>query len=234
MRHLFMLLLPALFALPAAAQEVEKPERRVIPERKQETGLFFESKFDSGNDNEDYTQIGVNYKYWLKRNMGLRFSLSWTEFNTGNGANNNYYNIIKVPNDTVSFTSQEKNMQYAAISGGLEFQRAFYKRFYLYAGADLRLGYGAGYTDESQTDVYYSQNGYYQSTQGINRYDLQSFMMGMSPFIGAKYNGRRMVFGLELVQLSTFSFVKEDRYNTTTSNVDMDWGITRIYLNYKF
>gem|GEM_PF-4866248 len=229
-----LLFATTLLALSTQAQEATSLEKRAYaPERKQETGMFVESKFFSDNSSY-FTQVGLSYKRWIKPNMGLRFSLGWMEYTT-DGPWDSYSNLYSSQNDTLTFFSNQQNMQYAVVSGGVEFQRAFYRRFYLYAGGDLRLGYGAGYNDKFETHVYNSpQQGYYQSTNATTRYDLRNFMAGISPFIGAKYNGKRWVIGLELVQLSTLQIVHEEQYDATTSNLDMDWGYTRLYVNFRF
>ena len=108
-----------------------------------------------------------------------------------------YYEIV---NDTLSQYRLMKKEKGMYVGGGFEVQRNFYKKIYLYASADLRLGYTQG--NFAERIELKTNNSNVNQTISINDYTLpnyksSSYRLEMIPNIGVKLNLKKINFAIE-------------------------------------
>lgn len=196
---------------------------------KNEIGLVSETNFG----NEEYGGPGmVQYKRWVRENMAYRVNAgvgSYSHFNL-----NSYYGII---GDTV-FEKQSRQRATMAFAGaGVEMQRHFYKRVYLYAAVDLLAGYGSGETEDYLVrKVAINGQDHTESSLMPGRGKLSVFHMNLAPFIGAKIVFNRISFGTEISAINLSYTSKTDNFGYKSSIGEMNMGYLRqrFFINYRF
>lgn len=212
--------------------ETEPVEQtKPVKERKNEIGLFGQTS--NGFDN-DLTMAGVQYKKWVRPNMAIRALIA-------HGAHHSYDHspgLINIIGDTVLTKNLNSRVNMVFIGGGVEAQRHFYKKIYLFAGLELRAGYGSGYMDTLYSKQYKEQGSsrYTTSVDGIRSStpNINMTYVGFSPSIGAKFQWSRITLGAEIFP-GEMAFNSRNVSGTTTSLMDLNTDLRqRVFLHFRF
>lgn len=246
MTRICFLLATCMATMGAIAQENATIDILPVAKKvhKNEIGLLGETPFgNSASGNYLYAgsgsyqgRVAIQYKRWVKENMGYRASLGYADYSGSSGRN-----YIGKKGDTTFQSFYRNRVPVVFGSIGVEMQRQFYKRVYLYAAVDLQVGYGNG-TNESvrTTEVLNNNNLYdhrYYNETITSTASATVFNAGVVPFVGAKFNFSRISFGTELSGIRM-------EYNSVTSALQpMPGGVgefslgdfrQRFFVNYRF
>jgi hypothetical protein len=224
---------PQLYA-QSETDEVLSSTEPLKKERTNEAGLFGQTVATSGY-NSALSLAGAQYKKWLKPNVGIRALL----------AHGNYYSFgyspssISMIGDTVVNENQRTRVNMGFVGVGVEAQRHFYKRVYLFAGLELKGGYGSGFTD-TLYEKQYKESGKATYTKDIH--DIRSgtpnvnmTYIGFSPSIGAKMQWSRLGVGAEIFA-AEMSYTATNTSGVKNSLFDFNMGDLRqrIFIHYRF
>ena len=211
MRSIAIATLSVALSATATAQETNSNEPAPV-NRKSELGLMGETSFGNNNNGNIDGMAGIQYKRWVKPNAGYRIIAAY-----GRYSNFGTPKVLSKEGDTVTETHRRTEIPVAIVGGGLEMQRHFYKRIYLYAAAELRVGYGRGSYDSIVIKRNDNSN-YANAISGVRMNSVSLFSIAAAPSIGAKFIFNRIVFGTELSALNlNFSSLKYP--NTSSSGV---------------
>jgi hypothetical protein len=147
--------------------------------------------------------------------------------------------------DTVVTRSILRNLEGAFIGGGVEVQRQFYKSVFLYAGADLRIGYCTANTDTQISYEYYGHSPLLPDTatyhtvysfdkaskDGTGVIATATFLLGARVFAG-----KRFIIGTEFTNPVYYTNSKTGDEKSAISNLSLSLGqvMQRVYLSYRF
>lgn len=213
--------------LQAQDAVVKKPAR----ERKNEIGIFSHMNSSSPGTYGNMDIQGVQYKRWKNETIGFRVIAGY----------GSYYNHsepfnVKTLSDTVVEKNTQTNIGLGTIGFGVEAQRKFFKRVYLYAAMELRGGYGTGTNDTVTVKRLVNPNNYYSFASNGGRTDATMFDINLSPSIGAKLNFNRLSFGVEVYGVNmgyrTIRYGNGPSYST--GDFDMGNISQRMFINFKF
>lgn len=224
---------PQLYA-QSETEPVELSTDVTKKERNNEVGLFGQSVATSGY-NSALSLAGVQYKRWLKPNVGIRAILAHGNYNSFQYTPNN----INFIGDTVINENLRTRVNMAFAGIGVEAQRHFYKRVYLFAGLELKGGYGSGFTD-TLYERQYKEPGHTSYTKDIR--DIRSgtpnvnmTYLGFSPSIGAKLQWNRLIVGAEIFPAEmSVTFTNTSGVQTSSSDFNMGDLKQRIFIHYRF
>ncbi len=196
---------------------------------KNEIGLASETNFG----NEEFGGPGmVQYKRWVRENMAYRV-------NAGVGTYHHfildgYFGIV---GDTVLEKQTREQATMAFAGGGVEMQRHFYKRVYLYAAIDVLAGYGQGKTEDYIVrKVEINGQDHRESTLVSGTGNVSVFHLNLAPFIGAKVVFNRISFGTEIsaINLSYTSKTTSFGYKSSIGDMNMGFLRQRFFIHYRF
>jgi hypothetical protein len=203
-------------------------------ERTNEAGLFGQS-VATGGYNSFLSLGGVQYKKWLRPNVGIRAIL----------AHGNYISFqysptaISVKGDTIINENLRTRVNMGFAGVGVEAQRHFYKRVHLFAGLELKGGYGSGYTD-TVYEKQYKESGHTTYSKDIRDIrsgtpDVNMTYLGFSPSIGARLQWSRISIGAEIFP-AEISYTGINTSGVKTSQFDFNMGELkqRIFIHYRF
>ena len=220
------------FILLAIAQQSLAQQPLIsLTERKNEIGLASRNTINSAYKN--YTGLEL---------IGKRWKNKWQAYRIGLGINFEDYtnprSLYSYQQDSVIEKKISTVKRYATLSLGLEAERHFYGKIYLFGALDTRFMYGKGETNENITK--YGSN--FQENNFINHryYNLldqgQVFKWDILPSIGAKLKFNRICFGLEAC--THFMSLETENGKKTNSNsiyFDVLSNYTqRIFMTYRF
>lgn len=184
-------------ATAAIANPIDSNSKNGILSRSRELSGFYDANLIS--DFMRLNVIGVQYR---KQKTSL---WSWR-------SSSGYFNYVDegvriyqrpFNEDTVRTRKVDRVLSGGCVSGGVEVQRQFYKQVYLYAGAELRVGYGDAFIDTHQSVQYNyaTPNGLqYSSSMSRSRVavDGNGILISGAFLVGAKlYAGNRLTIGSE-------------------------------------
>ena len=213
----------------AQAQETESPPIKRQP-GKNEIGMFVNPVV---NDHSYEMPFGLQYKRWTTPHLGYRILAGVG----GYGSESRATELIK--NDTFYWSLTSTNMSMLFAGAGLEVQRRFVGKVYLYAALEFKAGYGQGYTHTSEVRetarVSAWERSYTYEQRAISSTTTSLFVLDTSPYVGAKLNFRRWVIGTEVTALVT-GLMKHNHggYNYSSLNFDFGQFQQRLYVNYRF
>jgi len=224
-------ILAASFALSAIAQD-ETASILPVKERKNEIGLLFDPGISGYNPQ---THNSIQYKRWVKPDAkAYRLSI-------GYGKYNKYSGDIIYPNlgDTVIKQHSLSDIPQIHAGVGVEMQRHFHKKVYMYAAVDLYAAYGSGKTDEVLDKEVFDKNGesVYRNQELIGQSTTQHFTVGVLPLVGVKLQFSRISFGTELTGLKTeYTSQTYSSKPSTGGILDFNMGefTQRLFINYRF
>jgi hypothetical protein len=213
---------------------VAKPAK-VNFERKNEFGAFVQIN-PYNNNKEDFNLMGFSYKTQKTERFTLRFMAAYGDYNT-----QDQKSYVSYVSDTFVSKGTKTHISLGMLGGGIEVQRKFYKKVYLFAAVELRAGYGSGTIDSFvQKDFASNSAGQLRITEsyGAGQGDANMFHASISPSIGAKLQFKRISFGTEMftAQLSYNNTTYRDarKYNMSVMNFDLGNISHRFFFNYRF
>lgn len=227
-----------LFAIAIICSSFVKTNAQSTQKKVNEIGLFGEQKYYNSMNNAG--KFGIFYRREIKENKFRRFQLFYTNFYS-NIYSYKPYSIIQ-KNDTIISKRNFKNMKGFGIGYGIEKQRNFYKKVFLYAALDARFTYRKfdyfNYIDTSvlSTSQYTLMEHLNSTTTKIPNFTGNSFSVSILPTIGAKIDIKnRIVVGAEMMMTTSIGFQTQKENTTyTIFDFDMDLFTQKFYINYKF
>jgi hypothetical protein len=202
--------------------------------RMNEIGIMLGNQ--SMSDEFTLNTIGVQYKHWVNEYLGWRAMAGYANYQS-----KNLQSTYRYTPDTIFSKQVKDRINMPTISLGLEAQRRFYKRVYMYAALDLQAAYGKGNADTILTKKY--------ATPGENRIsfndvtlhaqnkDVNMFFLGFTPTVGAKVNLNKLSIGLEISALqATFRHPDRTNIKASMSAIDLSFGsiVQRCFITYRF
>ena len=183
---------------------------------------------------ENLNLIGLQYKHWKNEHLGYRLIAAHRSYQAVSPRSS-----ATMLGDTLFTTKRNTDIQMAFLGAGVEMQRHFYKKIYLFVAVELRGGYGTGgyynaLTIEKQNGSFYEHS----TTPKIN--GARMLTVEMAPTIGAKMQHRNLCVGLE-VSFAQFAY-NSIKYPLTTSpslvndTADFNAGelAQRVFVHYRF
>lgn len=225
------LILAVTFALSATAQD-EISNQLPDKTRKNEIGLLYDPGI-SGNNPQSSNSI--QYKRWVKPEfMAYRANIGYGKLNKHDGE-------IVYPSlgDTVITQHSISDIPEFHAGIGVEMQRHFYKKIYLYAAVDLYASFGSGTTNDILDKEVFDSNGtsVYRNQDQLMQSATQHFAIGVLPLVGIKLQFSRISFGTELTGIKTeYSGQTYSSKPTTGGYFDVSIGdfTQRLFVNYRF
>lgn len=227
MRNLILSSL-AMLSLTASAQEVTTLELKPT-QKKNEIGMLTDLGFSNNNSG-----IGIQYKHWKNDSKAIRANVSYSEYNYA--ASKIYF---PAQGDTVFSSQAITDISTVSIGLGVEMQRHFYKKIYMYAAIDVYANYGKGNTNEILSREL-TQNGNNERLDYdiAQTYSSTIFKAGILPLVGVKFNFNRISFGTELsgMRMEYSSLKHSNGMPSTGGIVDFDMGnfSQRVFVNFRF
>jgi hypothetical protein len=173
---------------------------------------------------------GVQYKKILNDKKGFRLIAGYSSYNGPEMAFSR-----GTSGDTAVDRFTETNINLGIVGAGIEMQRHFYKKVYLFAALELRGGYGSGSHDTLVRKTSSSGMPYAFGTKE-GRADATMVYVGLMPSIGTKLQFKKLTVGTELSGIE--SSYKQQRIENRSSYGVMDVMAgqfsQRIFVNYRF
>lgn len=218
---LTLLLLSCCRAVPAqnnSGQQIPTPNQY-----KHELGLLF----GSGSSNGSPGLIGLQYTKWKNDYKSYRLFLAY-----GNYRETNSKEFYHFYNDTAWEANRLLHSDLVVIGGALQVQRNLYKRIYMFAALEARLGYG-----HRQQDIRIMKY-YYGKPQGVEDGYLVDygnfgniFYAGFVPCIGIKAQYKRIGIAIDVAPIVSAITATS---NAGTFEISIGNANTRLFLNYRF
>ncbi|HEY9178755.1 MAG TPA: hypothetical protein VIN07_13745 [Flavipsychrobacter sp.] len=174
----------------------------------------------------------IQYKRWARENMAYRINAGVGSYNHFNL--NSYFGAV---GDTVFEKQTWQRATMAFAGAGVEMQRHFYKRVYLYAVVDLLAGYGSGETEDYLVRrVAVNGQDHTESSLMSGRGKVSVFHINAAPFVGAKIVFNRISFGTEISAINLSYTSKTDNlgYRNNIGDMNMGYLRQRFFINYRF
>ena len=231
-RTLF-LITSILITLPAIAQQREEKTRN------NEIGLFADLNISSSSQHTE--MYGVQFRHFkndIYRNntLGYRILIGTGSFKNEGGDNKRLYPGGN--SDTVITSSLDRWQEINFIGVGVDAQRNFYKKIWLYAAVSITGGFGEARVDSNVRTYIRSTDRYVDLHSERTRYSYgNAFWIRVSPIIGAKVALAKILWvGLEWSNALTITNAPTDtRGNKSTSgDFDLTNINTRLFASFRF
>lgn len=207
--------------------------------KKHSIGLYTEGNAAMGNNNPSIGSWGVYYTFPRKKNSNYTVSLDYSNY-----VDNSAPVLHKIVNDTTIRRGMRTSIPLVTAGFGVETQRHFYRKVYLFAGLELRAGYGSGSLDT----VYGREYNVLQTNPGTG---VVSHMVGwdqtvslgadasmiyadLKPYIGARLQFKKMTIGLQFMNGFRYEQVSAGNYSYGTLSWDISSLSQRLTVAYKF
>jgi hypothetical protein len=224
---LFILLPTTLFAQRQSTSLSPKP-------RMNEIGMMLGTQ--SMSDEFTLNTIGVQYKHWVNEYLGWRAMAGYANYQS-----KNLQSTYRYTPDTIFSKQVKDHIDMPTISLGLEAQRRFYKRVYMYAALDLQAAYGKGNADTLLTKKYATPGESRISSNDVTLHapnkDVSMLLIGFTPTVGAKANFNRFSVGLEISPIqATYRHVDRTNVQSPDAVIDLSLGsfVQRFFVTYRF
>lgn len=225
------LLFCSLLAMSVHAQEIKNKTKEI--------GLFVELGMD--NSAASNGLYGVQFKKETKPNKSIRLQLMYQQKSFRSEPYE--YSFVKDTMKTTQ-TTQKSNGFYGGF--GIEQQRQFYKRVFLYASIDARLGYSKSVfyktIKSSSVDTLngvYSTNPYssYSIPEKLSDWKASRYSFDILPSIGSKLIFQKLTLGVETGLNISNSYLSQSgsmlkKYSIYDLNIS--YMQFRAYINYRF
>jgi hypothetical protein len=223
MRAIICLLLLTTVAAPYTTQAQDKYYKP------NELGLVGEGSLNGGPS----TTAGIKYNRWNKKNIGFHIIAAYSNYNQLDYTSTRSYTA-----DTAITSQKYRNIDMAVLGFGIDAQRQFFHRIYLYASLEVRAGYGSGSIDSSVSKYYnFTQPGYdltITSTTGAGSTPAKMFYIGFSPAIGAKVVFNKITVGTEINDFATYTNLQVNNVHTSSTDINLSAINQRIFVQYRF
>lgn len=208
--------------------------------KKNEIGLFAESYSSRYTYGQSINTLGITYKHHTSDFLTLVLTAGQTNYSVAPWQSGQPINF-----DTLTWRNIHTGASMATIGVAVEAQRKFYKRFSLYAGAELRAAYGKGNYDTVLVTQYKisSPNPHpgapaqsmYASINTYQGPEVSIMQTNILPYIGIKVNFGRFNVGY---MLSSYMFQFQNQssgaYTYGTFNFSLGNTSQRFFLTYRF
>ncbi len=217
--------------MASALQSIAQQPLISLTERKNEIGLASRNTINSTYKN--YTGVEL---------IGKRWKNKWQAYRVGLGINfednTNPRSLYSYQQDSVIEKKISTVKRYATLSLGLEAERQFYGKIYLFGAIDTRVMYGKGEMHENISKYRTNfQENYFINTSYSNIIDQgQVFKWDLLPSIGAKLKFNRICFGLEAcAHFMSLETENGKKMNSNALYFDVLSNYThRIFMTYRF
>lgn len=183
----------------------------------------------------DQLLIGIQFKQHLRPQLALRVLAAYNRYEYSSRP----LILDTYNNDSLSIQATISNANMVAVGIGLEVQRHFYKKIWLFAALELQAGHGTGKTASSSDVLPYGS--FFSVFPNVLSPDykmvaFQRTYVRLLPGVGAKIVFDRVNFGLE----TQFAHVgiqseKTAEQRTTTPVIDVFNNMAcRFHVNYRF
>ncbi len=207
--------------------------------RKHSIGVYTDGNAAMGNDNPSIGSWGVYYSFPRKKNSSYTVSLDYTNY-----VNNTAPVLYKIVSDTTIRRGMRTSIPLVTAGYGIETQRHFYRKVYLFAGLEMRVGYGSGTIDTvlgREYNVLHTNpgSGIVSHLVGWDQSmsygaDATMFYANLKPYIGARLQLKRIAIGLQFMNGFRYEQVYSAGYGTGSLNWDISSLSQRLTVAYKF
>lgn len=224
MKKIPLFVLFSFSAFNLAAQEIKAPAPNVY---KHESGIFGQTE-GVGNEHLSTSMIGLQYKYWHTERLGMRMIAAY----------GNYYSSSSetsyISGDTLVRHQKYFDFSIPVAGVGIEMQRHFYKRVYLFAALEMKGGYGNGTGATSEHRSSGQGDSMFHFSQNVDRHDASLLYIGLTASIGAKVQWNRICLGLEVfpVHLS-YSKINDDIDRSGGTDMSLGSFSQRLFLHWR-
>lgn len=217
-------------ALPVVAQEEndELTTPQPMPKvRTREIGIMNQM----GGEDHDLNILGVQFKTWKNERKAFRFIAGYGNYYTFNN------NVVALGSDSATEVHSITKVDMPMIGFGVDMQRHFWKNIYLFAGIEVRGGYGKGSLDTmiSRRPINVQGPGNVNGAPFIPQ-DVSLTYIVASPSIGAKLHGKRLGASIELMPVNMAYRSLDYEKGTSISTFDFNGAIfqQRLSVYYRF
>lgn len=236
MKKLMTVLLISSISISASAQDIQSQltENKAPKVKKYELGVTTEMNV-FGDNNASFQAL--QFKKWKNEHYGARLLLGY-----GNFQSNNDFPIYYTEfNDTITKSAPYRTSQIGFAGLGLEAQRQFYKRVYLFAAVEAKFGYGTTMLDtlvervqsNANTRPWENNPGSPQIRTGTGVSKM--FYVGVTPTFGAKFQFSHITFGSEMAwNVFNYTSYEHPAGHSNTTDFDMSKISPRFFVHYRF
>lgn len=218
------------FALNVHAQN-DTEQQQPLKQRKNEIGILIEAPTHTLYGGAS----GFQYKHWIKPNFGYHLSATTGAYNYNSDAQ-----FVDKSGDTVRYNQTNTFVPLGYIGWGVQIQRQFFGKIYLYAALESRIGYGKGRIDEfSITEVTVVQDSFRSfngSTVPLSSENISILTVDFAPFIGARLPFKRFCLGAEITAIRSgtahYNYASYRDYSIAIA--EFNDLRQRLYLSYRF
>jgi hypothetical protein len=198
-------------------------------DKKNEIGAFVHTYIGDPLNKSDVDIVGVNYNRWVNANLGYRIIAGYGNYTTLSGVIQKNFML-----DTFIDKNIRTHIGLGVVGAGLQAQKQVYKKIYLFAAIEVRMGYGSGTIDTAITKTY-RENEHYATKESLNfSNNANMFYAGLSPTAGIKLSGKRLSGGIELYGLNlSYQNISNVR-GGSIANFNMGNIGQRLFINYRF
>ena len=204
-----------------------------------ELGLFIEA--NGSYSDLDSRAYGLQFKKAKKNNKAYRFHALYRKNSTLNDPFQ--YTIVQ---DTIKTKQMKLENNSFYVGCGIEQQRQLYKKCYMYASLDARIGYGKAdiyqisnsKVIDTLNKVYYN-NAFrnYSTKEKITGINYSWIGLDILPSIGSKIVLQHLVFGIETgLNLSNSYHMQKGSniQNYSIYDLNLSYLNYRVFVNYRF
>lgn len=203
-----------------------------LTERKNEIGFAARNTFQSGTH---YAGVEIAAKRWHSNWQALRFAIGFNQESTKSPGS-----AFFIKNDSIFEHKYQTTKEYGFLSLGVEAERQFIGKLYLYGAIDTRFMLGKGHID-ALTVVHTNPGSEYVNLEYNDNFirSMKLFKWDLLPSIGAKIKLNRICFGLEAcTHVMSYEHQRAATSNLTNSSLfDFDFlgnFSNRIVVTYRF
>ncbi len=203
-----------------------------LTERKNEIGFAMRKTFQSGNQ---YAGLELTGKRWKSKWQAFRFALGFNQEMTKSPGS-----AFFIKNDSIFEHRYQTTKEYGFLSLGVEAQRQFIGKLYLYGAIDTRFMLGRGHID-AFTVVHTNPGAEYTNFDYSDNFirSMNLFKWDLLPSLGAKIKLNRICFGLEacthVLSYERIHAMTSNVYNSSVLDFDFLGNFSnRIVVTYRF
>lgn len=194
----------------------------------QELGIFGQTEMNN-NDYGSASFAGLQYKRWRNEHLGFRAIVAYGQYSAYGSE------IRMISGDTSTTRQRQINIDLPVVGFGLEAQRHFYKRVYLFAAVELKGGYGSGTADTFQYKTIGRTSPISSAPESAGGRDADLLYIGMSASVGARLQWTRLALGLELFPVQmTYTKLDDGHPYSGMSEFNLGNFSQRLSLSWRF
>lgn len=225
--HMKKQLLPVIFLIVATSVHAQDIQPNAAKSLMQEIGIFGQT--ETNNVNGSMGMAGLQYKHWHNEHLGFRVIGAFAQYSASGSE------IQSISGDTSVTKQQHYDINLPILGVGIEAQRHFYKRIYLFAAAELKGGYGNGNADTLLSKSVGHSSNNIRTYDRAGQRDASLLYVGITASVGAKVQWNRLCVGLEILPVG-MAYTKIDDGFNRGGITDFSLGnfSQRLFLHYRF